>query len=250
LEGLKPLCAILILLLLPTLHTQVDSYPPVFVFEEPSSELLVGDELQIKIRVVDESGINTDSIVLQLDNTVLSYRWENGCFVLAHVERLEEGWHFLKISARDTVGNLGSATYRFRAFFPERTVEILSENLIVHNNRVSLSLMIHNPKAETWEESLYLRLDGIENSVSISVPPRGIQVISASLPVKNVPPGIYTLSVLRQTGENISSRRVYLIRREGFPFLLLLPGAGAIVIATLILAKKRKPGEITTESTT
>jgi len=241
---------LILLFLLPTLHAQVDSYPPVFIFEEPSSELLVGDELQIKIRVVDESGIDTGSIVLQLDNTVLSYRWENGCFVLAHAERLGEGWHFLKISAKDSAGNLGSATYRFRAFFPERTVEILSENLIVHNNRVSLSLMIRNPKAETWEESLHLRLDGIENSVSISVPPRGIQVISASLPVKNVPPGIYTLSVLRQTGENISSRRVYLIRREGFPFLLLPPVAGAIVIATLILAKKRKPEEITTESTT
>jgi hypothetical protein len=240
---------LILLFLLPTLHAQVDSYPPVFVFEEPSSELLVGDELQIKIRVVDESGIDTDSIVLQLDNTVLSYRWENGCFVLAYVERLEEGWHFLKISARDTTGNLGSATYRFRAFFPERTVEILSENLIVHNNRVSLSLMIRNPKPKAWEESLYLRLDGIENSVSISVPAGGIQVISTSLPVKNVPPGIYTLSVLRQTGENISSRRVYLIRSEGFPFLLLLPVAGAIVtITTLILTKKRKPGETTTES--
>jgi hypothetical protein len=106
------------LLLLPITYAQTDSYPPVFVFEQPSSELLLSDNLQIKIRVVDESGINVESIRLQLDNGAIDYRWESGCLVVAETGELEEGWHTLKVSAEDLAGNFGWAVLRFRVVSP------------------------------------------------------------------------------------------------------------------------------------
>ena len=208
------------------------------------------EKLQIRIRVVDESGVDVDSIILRLDDEILSHEWENGCFVLAEVDGLEEGWHSLKISARDKAGNLGTAMLRFRIFFLERTVEILSENLIVQHDQVYVSLMVRNPKAGTWEESLRVRLDGVENVVPISVPPDSIRIISVSLPAKDLPGGAYTLSVLRQDGENISSRTVLLLRKTTFPFLPLLSVAAIFVIVAFLVRRHKKPGEILAESTT
>ncbi len=237
-----------LLLLLHPLYAQVDVLPPVFVFGEPASDLLTSERLQVRVRVVDESGIKVESIRLQLDNVDLYHRWENGCLVLAEVSGLEEGWHLLRISAEDSAGNLGSATFRFRVFFPERTVEILSENLVVEGGKVRASLLARNPKAEVWEEEMRARLDGVENTFYISVPPGGNQPLEISLPAGSLRPGTYTLSVLRQTGENVGSRAVHLSKERGFPFLFLLPAA-AVAALVLLKARRRKPAPLGEEGT-
>jgi hypothetical protein len=232
------------LLLLPITYAQTDSYPPVFVFEQPSSELLLSDNLQIKIRVVDESGINVESIRLQLDNGAIDYRWESGCLVVAETGELEEGWHTLKVSAEDLAGNFGWAVLRFKVVFPERKAEILSENLVVRGGEVSVSLLLRNPKTGRWEEPLHVKLDGVENTFVVSVPPLGTQLVETCLPVKDMPPGIYTMSVLREMGDNIGSRTVRLIRvREGFhPVFLFAPVVGVVLVLVLFLKiRKRKP---------
>jgi hypothetical protein len=231
---------LLLLLLHPLLHAQADVLPPVLVFEEPTSDLLTSERLQVRVRVVDESGIRVGSIRLQLDNVDLYHRWENGCLVLAEVSGLEEGWHLLRISAEDSAGNLGSATFRFRVFFPERSVEILSENLVVEEGKVRVSLLVHNPKAEVWEEEMRARLDGVENTFHVSVPPSGNQPLEIFLPAGSLRPGTYTLSVLRQTGENVGSRAVHLSREREFPFLLLVPVVAAAVLV-LLKVRRKKP---------
>jgi hypothetical protein len=227
-------------LLVQPLHAGGDVLPPVIVFEEPSSDLLTSERLHVRVRVVDESGISVESIRLQLDNVDLLHRWENGCLVLAEVSGLEEGWHLLRVSAQDAAGNPASATFRFRVFFPERSVEILSENLAVLGGKVRVSLLVHNPKADVWEEEMCARLDGVENTFRISVPPNGNQPLEIFLPAGSLRPGTYTLSVLRQTGENVGSRTVRLSKEREFPFFLFLLPVAAVSVLVFLIVRRRK----------
>lgn len=221
------------LLLVGTISSALDTDPPSFEFLEPALKT-TSENVTVRVKVTDASGVDENSIVLELDGQGVPFEWD-GEFVLAWV-RLAEGWHFLTLAASDGVGNRGSASLRFQVL--GREVRLISENLYIVGGRVKVHLLLMNPKEESWVEQLEVWLGGSSQVVEISVPPR--ETDSVEVVFGAPPPGRYILRVRRGDGAELYSQQVQVFSGAGFNFLHLLPPSFLGLLLFAVLRRRRR----------
>ncbi|MEM2619461.1 MAG: hypothetical protein QW356_08325 [Candidatus Hadarchaeales archaeon] len=221
------------LLLVGTISSALDTDPPRFEFLEPALRT-TSENVLVRVKITDESGVDENSIVLELDGQRVPFQWD-GEFVLAQV-RLVEGWHFLSLAARDRVGNTSSASLRFQVL--GREVRLISDNLYIVGGKVRVNLLLVNPKEEGWAERLEVWLGNSSRTVEISVPPRGTD--SVEVVFEAPPPGRYILRVCREGGTELCSQQVEVFSGAGFNFLHLLPPSFLGLLLFAVLRRGRR----------
>ncbi len=165
------------------------------------------------MRILDESGVDVDSVRLFLDNQLVAFQWEDRSILRSELSQLSEGLHVVRVQAADNVGNQGFAELRFRVYFPTRSISLVSEDLFSLNGEAEACLILVNPLSQAWDEVLTAKLDGVSVEAPVHVSPRGRGYVRVLFPVENLPPGEHRFEVWRQ-GQLVFSSSVRLFKKE------------------------------------
>jgi len=144
---------------------EIDTNPPVMELLEPT-ENRVCENLRVKIRVSDESGIDADSIKTKLDGTSVEHTY-SGNEVLIQLEGMKAGWHELSVEIQDLNKNLGTLNFYFEVVHEnEKSQTCVLENLGVGESK---SIFLENMdvrKITVTVENFEGRLERIDVDVA------------------------------------------------------------------------------------